>query len=72
MVYGQLYILTEPVGWLGWEYDHLSGRKFPDADVYICLHAGEKESYLWSITRQAGSSDRTSALAKVAVPVVLG
>lgn len=30
MVYGQLYILTEPVGWLGLEYDHLSGRKYPE------------------------------------------
>mgnify|MGYP001569423597 CR=1 FL=1 len=72
MVRGQLYILTEPVGWLGWEHDLSSGRKYPNADVYICLHAGKEESYLWNVKRQAGSYDKTSALDKVAVPVLLG
>jgi hypothetical protein len=72
MVRGQLYILTEPVGWLGWTQEFSSGCKHPDADVYICLSAGEKESYLWSIKRQAGSFDKTISLDKVAVPVMLG
>jgi hypothetical protein len=51
---------------------YLSRRKFPDADVYIRLHAGEKESYLWNIKRQADTYDNTRALDGFAVPVMLG